>query len=368
MSSDSPGIGGRDSSSDDSASGGHAGEAGPPDGAVGGQATTDAGNDSAPRADAPSDTAVDTRADVAADARADAGSDAQVDAISTGDVAPICTTCTTFGSPVALGPSPSVLTELSGLAASHAHPGLYYTHNDSGDSARFFAITQQAKVSAEIHLSGATATDWEDISVGPCPAGSCVYVGDTGDNKTDRTQYVIYRVAEPATLPSDGSVVTLTSYESFPFVYPDGPHNAETLMVHPQTGRVFIVLKEPGLPAPVYEMPLPLQKDVVVTLQQVATLAIPPAEGLVTDGAFHPCGDRALIRTTGATGLFELTRLTGGTVPSVFGATPVRVPVASEPQGEAVTWALDGRSYFTASETVSGSPVPSLSQVTCTAP
>ena len=106
----------------------------------------------------------------------------------------------------------------------------------------------------------------------------------------------------------------------------------------------------------------------MVTLQQVATLAIPPAEGLVTDGAFHPCGDRALIRTTGATGLFELTRLTGGTVPSIFGSTPVRVPVASEPQGEAVTWALDGRSYLTASETVSGSAVPSLTQVSVHVP
>jgi len=331
-------------------------------------AAVDAAPDVDARADSTPSNVDGAGTDSPADARTDAASDARMDASSTTDVTPICTTCTTFGTPVALGPSPSVLVELSGLAASHAHPGLFYTHNDSGDSARFFALTQQAQIAAEIHLSGATATDWEDISVGPCPAGSCVYVGDTGDNKVDRTQYVIYRVAEPATLPSDGSVVTQTSYESFPFVYPDGPHNAETLMVHPQTGRVFIVLKETGVPAAVYEMPLPLQKDVQVTLQQVATLAIPPAEGLVTDGAFHPCGDRALIRTTGTTGLFELTRLTGGTVPSVFGATPLRVPVAVEPQGEAVTWALDGRSYFTASETVSGQPVPSLSQVTCTAP
>jgi len=367
---DSPGTGDRDSSSAGSGGGGHAagGAAGTaPDGSLGGRvAVPDAAADGGPDVRADSSPGADARSDAAIDTKADAGSDARSDADSTTDVAPTCTACTAYGTPQALGPSPSVLTELSGLAASRVHPGLLYTHNDSGDSARFFAITQQATVAAEIHLSGATAIDWEDISVGPCPAGSCVYVGDTGDNKADRTQYMIYRVTEPATLPSDGSVVTVTSYESFPFVYPDGPHNAETLMVHPQTGRVFIVLKETGVPASVYEMPLPLQKDTVVTLQQVATLAIPPAEGLVTDGAFHPCGDRALIRTTGATGLFELTRLTGGTVPSIFGSTPVRVPVASEPQGEAVTWAIDGRSYLTASETVSGSAVPSLSRVTCT--
>ena len=362
---DSPGNGDRDSSAGGAGGGGHAGsgEAGAPDGSLGGRVvipdgaadgTAGARVDAAPAADAPTDV------------KADAGSsDVRADAGGTTDAVPFCTACTAYGTPQALAPSPSILPELSGLAASRVHPDLFYAHNDSGDSARFFAITAQAKVAAEIHLSSATAIDWEDISVGPCPAGSCVYIGDTGDNKADRTQYMIYRVTEPATLPSDGSVVTVTSYESFPFVYPDGPHNAETLMVHPQTGRVFIVLKETGVPAPVYEMPLPLQKDTVVTLQQVATLAIPPAEGLVTDGAFHPCGDRALIRTTGATGLFELARLTGGTVPSIFGSTPVRVPVASEPQGEAVTWALDGRSYFTASETVSGDPVPSLSQVAC---
>jgi hypothetical protein len=332
------------------------------DGGTGGAMVADGGADLANadlRADSPP--ATDARADSGSDTRADAGSDAS----GSFDGAPTCTACTTWGTPQALGPSPSELVELSGLAASHAHPGLFYAHNDSGDSARFFAITQQAQVAAEIHLSGATATDWEDISVGPCPSGSCVYVGDTGDNKSDRNQYVIYRLPEPATLPSDGGVVTVTDYESFPFVYPDGSHNAEAMMVHPQSGRVFILLKETGVPAVVYEMPLPLQKDTQVTVQQVATLAIPPVEGLVTDGAFHPCGDRALIRTTGATGLFELTRLAGGTVPSVFGATPVRVPVADEPQGEAVTWALDGRSYFTASETVSSDAVPSLSQVSC---
>jgi hypothetical protein len=310
-----------------------------------------------------------TPPDRASDAGADV--DGSVEAPSAFDAATAdgasCAACTAWGEPQALGPSPSVLVELSGLAASRAHPGVLYTHNDSGDSARFFAINQQAQVLAEIHLTGATATDWEDISVGPCPTGSCIYIGDTGDNKVDRTQYVIRRLPEPATLPSDGSVVSIDTYESFPFVYPDGSHNAETLLVHPQTGQVFIVLKETGLPAGVFEMPLPLKADVEVTLNQVATLAVPPAEGLVTDGSFHPCGNRLLIRTTNTTGLFELARAPGASLVSIFGATPVRVPVAVEPQGEAVTYAPDGWHYFTASETVSGDPVPSLSVVTCTA-
>jgi len=70
---------------------------------------------------------------------------------------------------------------------------------------------------------------------------------------------------------------------------------------------VFVVIKESGIPATVYEMPLPLQVGQQVTLTRVTSLAIPVVDGVVTDGSFHPCGDRLLIRTTSATGLYELT-------------------------------------------------------------
>ena len=281
---------------------------------------------------------------------------------------PVCTSCTSWGAPDPLGqPSPSVVPELSGLAASRLHPGILYTHNDSGDTARFFAIDEKAQLNAEIHLTGVTATDWEDINVGPCPSGSCVYIGDTGDNKLERSQLVIYRVPEPDALPSDGSIISVTP-ESFPFIYPDGRHNAETILVHPITGQIFIVIKETGIPATVYEMPLPLTPGEQVTLTRLTSLAIPPADGIVTDGSFHPCGDRLLIRTTSTTGLFEMTRSPGDSMASLFGAPPVMVPVAVESQGEAVTYAQDGRSYFTSSETVFGDPPVWLSQVSCQAP
>jgi len=98
-------------------------------------------------------------------------------------------------------------------------PGLLYAHNDSGDTARFFALTAQAHVNAELHLSGATATDWEDISVGPCPTAPAS-TSETRETTSRSGQYVIHRLPEPATLPTDGSVLTITSYDSFPFVYP----------------------------------------------------------------------------------------------------------------------------------------------------
>ena len=360
-----------DSGSNDAPNAGHAGGSGGSALATGGSGGLAPGGAAGalPDGAVPPDGGADGFSDVSSDAggRVDS-TDARGDASTDGGgdaLAAVCSSCTSWGQPVAEGPSPSSLVELSGLAASRAHPGILYAHNDSGDTARFFALTEQAHVNAELHLTGSpTATDWEDISVGPCPTGSCIYIGDTGDNKLDRTQYVIHRVAEPATLPIDGSVVTV-NYESFPFVYPDGPHNTETLLVHPITGQVFVVLKEAGLPAAVFEMPLPLQAGHEVTLTQVTSLTIPVTEGVVTDGSFHPCGDRLLIRTTSATGLFEMTRTSGQSLSALFAATPVMVPVAAEPQGEAVTYALDGRRYFTGSETVSSTAVPNISVVTC---
>jgi hypothetical protein len=274
---------------------------------------------------------------------------------------PLCQHCANYGTPHTLGTIPLVIKELSGVAASTRHPGVLYAHNDSGDTARFFAIDETAALLGEMDLPGATSTDWEDIAVGTCPAGSCVYLSDTGDNDLKRDQYKIYRVAEPATFPGSGGTANVT-YEQFPFVYPDGPHNAEALLVHPQTGRVFIVLKEAGIPATVYEMPLPLQAGRVVTVVKVGSLSVPANAGLVTGGAFHPCGDRILIRTK--QGLYELGGAQSGDVTSVFSAAATSVPVAVEVQGEAVDYAPDGLRYFTSSETGDG-PTPLLSVVEC---
>jgi hypothetical protein len=276
--------------------------------------------------------------------------------------APLCLTCAAYGVATAVGPVPAQLPELSGLAASRRHPGILYAHNDSGDTARFFALNERAELQAEMDVPGAVATDWEDIAVGPCPIGSCVYVGDIGDNNARRTEYVIYRIAEPETLPSDGSAFN-TPAERFPFVYPDGPHNAETLLVHPSTGRIFVVTKVAGVTATVYELPLPLTPDVTATLVLVTPVSLPASAGLITGGSFHPCADRLLLRTYGSP--YEFSLRAGAALEAIFTADPVAVPAALEIQGEAVTYSFDGNSYFTSSETVAGTPPAVLSVVSC---
>src|SRR5262245_45881211 len=84
------------------------------------------------------------------------------------------------------------LPEASGLAASRRNPGVLWTHNDSGDPF-VFAITSTGGVKGRVRVTGAQVWDWEDIAVGPCPKGTCLYIADIGDNDRRRRSVTIYR-------------------------------------------------------------------------------------------------------------------------------------------------------------------------------
>src|ERR1700761_668150 len=59
--------------------------------------------------------------------------------------------------------------EISGIAASGIAPNVYYVHNDSGDTSRFFAINPEGKLLSTIYFKGETRErlgvhDCEDIA------------------------------------------------------------------------------------------------------------------------------------------------------------------------------------------------------------
>src|SRR5947209_17594710 len=75
------------------------------------------------------------------------------------------------------------LTESSGIVASRTYPGVFWTHNDSGDRPRLYAITRDGKLAGRWLVPNAKAYDWEDIAAGPAPGGrTWLYIGDIGDN------------------------------------------------------------------------------------------------------------------------------------------------------------------------------------------
>ena len=151
-------------------------------------------------------------------------------------------------------------------------------------------------------VTGATAIDWEDIAVGPCPQGSCIYVGDIGDNSTNRATKTVYRFPEPALMPGQAATtIAVTGVEAFPFSYPAGldfVHNAETLLVHPITGEMYVVTKEnAGTPSTVFEFPQPLTPGASATLAKLAVLPFPVgSDPDISGGDIDPCGTSVLLR------------------------------------------------------------------------
>jgi len=280
--------------------------------------------------------------------------DASIDA-DLADAPPGCE-CT-YGSAIGAGAiTVSGANELSGLAASRAMTDTLWTHNDSGDTARLFAITTTGATKGIGTLQGATATDWEDIAIAPCGAGSCIYVADIGDNDLARASVRIYEVDEPAQIQGTANL----TFRTFDIQYPDGPHNSESLFVDPRDGASYIITKQASNPSTVFRMPR--TAGATATAVSIGTITI-PGTGilLVTAADLHvdSCGVRLLVRTYDK--LFELRAPAGATIPELLAATPVGVPVASEAQGEAVAYAPDGRSYLTVSE----GNRPQLSRVVC---
>ncbi len=88
----------------------------------------------------------------------------------------------------------SEISESSGLVKSRTHHAVFWTHNDSGDVPRIFAISQQGHVMGEFPVEGAEARDWEDIAIDD---SGHLYIGDIGNNANERRDLAVYRVSEP---------------------------------------------------------------------------------------------------------------------------------------------------------------------------
>lgn len=222
------------------------------------------------------------------------------------------------------------ITESSGLAASHAHPGVYWTHNDSDDGPYVYAVdSRTGRTVATITLRGVgDPRDVEAISVGP---DGNVYVGDIGDNLNGSWDHVwIYRFPEPKQLRN--ATVRATQ---FTVKYADGPRDAEAMMVDPKTGRVYIASKnEDG--GGLYAGPAKLTPSGTNVFRRIGEVP------WVTDGAFAPDGRELVLR-------------------SYFGARAyvwkngrlgadhrVRAPIQG--QAESVTYTADGSALMFGSE------------------
>ncbi|ONK13598.1 hypothetical protein [Streptomyces sp. MP131-18] len=246
--------------------------------------------------------------------------------------APVAFAAAPAEAPPAFTISDPRITESSGLAASRLHSGVYWTHNDQDVAPNLYAIDgDTGETLATITLSGATGRDLEAISLGPDGA---LYVGDIGDNYDGEWPEVwIYRLPEPEQLAD--ATVTPAVYRA---TYSDGPRDAEALMVHPETGRVYLVSKKQDGGAALYAGPAELSETEPNVFERQTDIDL-----WVTDGAFSPDGTRLLLR-----GYFtaRMYRFADG-VPEPIER---RVIPPVQRQGESVTFTPDGRTLMFGTE------------------
>lgn len=218
--------------------------------------------------------------------------------------------------------------ESSGLAVSMKHNGLVYTMNDEGGSdARVFAIElATGNVVGTADISGLPIKDPESIAI---DAEGTLWLGDLGDNDHGRDDVAIYAFPEPGR-----GERAVSGADRFQVTLPGGPQNVEGLMVHPQTGKVFIVSKNEDGNGRIYELPA-LQAGGTIEARDVGE-----APEMVTDATFTHSGQRALLRTEDELWVYD---------PQTWQAIG-KVDTPDLKQGESVTVERGDRSVLLGSE------------------
>lgn len=231
------------------------------------------------------------------------------------------------------------LQEASGLAVSRRSQGRLWAHNDSGKPI-LFAVNASGTVTGRLQLTGIAVDDWEAIAVGPCAGNTCVYVADIGDNNANRQRITVHRFPEPGS--NDTSAA---AKETFHATYPDGAHDAETLLVAPD-GTVFVVTKGETAGVALYRFPRELRPGATHALERVGKprdAGKVTEQRRVTDGSVSVDGRWVVLRSKARVWLYPLSEFLSG---SWSVAREIDVTSLGEPQGEGIAMSADGKIYL----------------------
>jgi hypothetical protein len=279
---------------------------------------------------------------------------------STGDTTATVVTTTTVPAPTAAEVAAAVcaarpvpgrprlaepeLSELSGLVALDS--GLW-AHNDSGDEARVFRLDEAGATQAVVHLEGIDAFDWEDMS-GAGPSAGELFVGDIGDNEGIRNEVTVLRFAVPDPAPVGEVTIPADEIQTITLRYPDGPRDAETLLVDPVTRDLVIVDKRFGGASEVYQATEADWADGGAGLERIGVVEVgdTPLDA-TTAGDVGADGQVVALRTYAAVLVFPRDE-DQSLAEALVDNEPCDAPTRLEVQGEAVTFTDEG--YLTVSE------------------
>lgn len=219
------------------------------------------------------------------------------------------------------------LTEISGISSSTRHQDVIWAHNDSGGGPYIYALnTKDCRIQATVTIRNVDARDFEAIGVG---AGS-IWLADIGDNRNSWPYVEMVSFPEPGTLTN--RTVDASTYR---ITYPQGPLDAEALLVKPDSGRLWVATKQ-LIRGGLYRLPKRLSETSLNRTKRVGRVG-----GLVTDGSYAPSGDRYVLRDYWDAVIYQ------GRPP---GTEVARIALPSQIQGEAITWTADGKALLIASE------------------
>ena len=212
------------------------------------------------------------------------------------------------------------ISESSGLAVDRAG-NIYWTINDSGDRGVAYGLGLDGKLQGSLNFR-AQPIDVEAIAVHK----DRLYIADIGDNNAQRSFVRVFYFSSPR---ANGLTV---AYHAYDFRYPDGSHNAETLLVN-NAGRLFIVTKDKD--GAVYAAPRKPDRQGVNKLKKVGS-----APSNVTDGTFLPGGDRIALLT------YTSVEVLDASTYEVLASSPI----PRQPQAESLTMSMDEQSLLVGSE------------------
>lgn len=160
------------------------------------------------------------------------------------------------------------LAEISGIAASRQHPGIFWLHNDGNNAAELHAIDGGGNHRATLRLAGLRNVDWEDMAAFELRGKHYLLVADVGDNGGLRRELLLRVIEEPGVL-EDARVPIAWSLR---FRWPDGARDCESVAVDAREGAVYLVSKK-RVPPELFRIALQPKSRAVQTAERVGTLA-----------------------------------------------------------------------------------------------
>src|SRR4030095_2379134 len=151
--------------------------------------------------------------------------------------------------PVAKLIAPLIIDEASGIADSKANAGHLWVQQDSGNPNEIALLSHNGTLLKKIIIKSAVNRDWEDLATGTGPVNGTnyIYLADIGDNALAASEYNIYRFPEPTSATDTAFHCAKTTFQ-----YPDGAHEAESILVENAPKDIFIITKQDS-PSRVYK-------------------------------------------------------------------------------------------------------------------